>query len=132
MVKKMTFMAMVMGADGKMKKTELRGPPDYDSWWSSWRVLRTALILFDAVSPEVLDNYAELIRKFSKAYNEETWFILYQADVRMRQEQFERIIRKLERGRAASITCQFGYDPSSPLRPASKQQWPTKLSGTKS
>jgi hypothetical protein len=114
MIKKLTFMAMVIGPDGRMRKVELRGPSDYDSWWASWRVLRTALILFEAVSPEVLDNYAELIRKFSKAYNEQVWFILYQADVRMRQEHFERLIRKMERGLALGRSNDFDYDPKKP------------------
>ena len=114
MLKKLTFMAMVLGPDGRMKKTELRGPPDYDAWWQSWRVYRTAMILFESVSPEVLDNYAELIRKYSKAYTEQTWFILYQADVRMRQEQFERIIRRLERGLANGVPCPFNYDVNKP------------------
>ena len=31
MLKKMTFMAMVIGLDGEMQKTELRGPPGYDA-----------------------------------------------------------------------------------------------------
>jgi hypothetical protein len=114
MVKKLTFMAMVISPDGNWKRTELRGPPGYDVWWASWRVLRTALVLFEEVTPEVLDNYAELIRKHAKSYNDDIWFILYQADVRMRQEQFERILRRLERGRVAGIPCKFNYDPTKP------------------
>ena len=38
----------------------------------------------------------------------------------MRQEQFERIIRKMERCRANGRTCPYDYDPNRPWEAAFK------------
>ena len=81
---------------GNWSKTALPGPKSYDEWWKCWRVLEVALLLLDAVKPESLRSYADRIRQFNADYGHRCWFIIYQADVTMRAEQFERIRREAQ------------------------------------
>ena len=60
----------------------------------------------DAVAPEILDNYREMVRSLSFLHDD-AWFVVYNADVRMRSEQFERLCWRAEREHAA---------PSGPRR----------------
>ena len=73
---------------------ELPGPPDFDTWWKSWLVLRCALLLLKAVKAERLELYSELIRTLFNQYGVQCWFLIYQAGARMRSEVFERIRRR--------------------------------------
>ena len=36
---------------------------------------------------EAVDNYGEIVRGFSVTYPAEVWFIIYNADIRMRSER---------------------------------------------
>jgi hypothetical protein len=96
LLQKLVFVSFVSLPDGTWQKREMPGPPSFEVWWQSWRVLRTTLLLLNAADPEHLDNYAEHLRALHNNYGPECWFILYTADVRMRSEQFERIRRRLE------------------------------------
>ena len=61
--------------------------------------------------------YREIIRTLSQQYGSATWFIVYQADVRMRSEEFERIRRRCDLTWAGSTEEQrrgLPYDPSRP------------------
>ena len=77
MLERLTYYAFVSQPDGSWIRRELDGPNSFSVWWSSWRVLRTLLILLDVADPEHLDNYAEHIRKMDLRYGRECWFILY-------------------------------------------------------
>ena len=85
---------------GTWRKQQLAGPPSYAVWWKCYKVLRTVFRLLKAVKMERIDAYADLILKFSEAYGEQCWFIIYQADVAMRSERMSRFKR----------TCQIHYD----------------------
>jgi hypothetical protein len=50
----------------------------------------------EAIQPERLELYGEHIRSLLTAYGPDCWFLIYQADIRMRSEQFERLRRKLQ------------------------------------
>eukprot|EP00969_Alexandrium_andersonii_P079766 3517037-Alexandrium_andersonii.AAC.1 len=58
-------------------------------------VFRTAMLLLKQCSPEPLDLYGEHLRSRHEACGNEVWFLVYQADVRMRSEELERIRRRL-------------------------------------
>ncbi len=64
------------------------------------------MLLLGAAKPAQLDSYAEHIRKQVEDYGQTCWSIIYQADVRMRSEEFDRIRRRL------SIAF-FKLDPSN-------------------
>ena len=71
-------------------------------------MLKTTLLLLRAVQPERIDAYGEHIRTLADRFGSDVWFIVYQADVRMRQEEFERIQRRAVMSQAP------GYDAVKP------------------
>ena len=106
MVGKLSFQAWNFQPDGTWHRKELPGPPSFEHWWSSFRVLRTAILLLDLAPPEHLDNYGEMVRTFANQYGPQSWYLVYQADTRMRSEHFERLRRVAERG------AYPGFDPA--------------------
>jgi hypothetical protein len=92
---RLTFTSMVLTDDGSYQRRELPGPPGFTAWWSSWRVFRSAMLLLELISMEVLDSYGELIREFAEHY---PWWTVYQADVLFRFERWEKIRSALEAG----------------------------------
>ena len=95
MLKRLTFASRTLDpSTGEWRRQELPGPPDFPTWWRSWRVFRTALLLLEVSPPEPLDLYGEHIRTLSETYGHHCWSIVYLADVRMRSEEFERTLRR--------------------------------------
>eukprot|EP00971_Amphidinium_carterae_P236307 4689488-Amphidinium_carterae.1 len=92
-VKKLHLQANSLQPDCTWKRTEVAGPPD---WWKSFRLMKALYLLLDITNIEPLDNYGEKIRDYHDLYGTKCWCLLYQADVRMRSDDFERIRRKLE------------------------------------
>ena len=114
MLRKLVFVSWIMSAAGEWSKKELPGPPDFSSWWRSWRLLKTTFLLLQIATTEVLDNYGEFIRSLSERYGPRCWWIVYLGETRMRSEQFERIRRRCEKEHADAI---LAGRPSS-FRPA--------------
>ena len=103
MLKRLVFTThLYEPASGSWHRQELPGPPDFQAWWKSWLVFRTAMLLLDASPVEPLDLYGEHIRTFTETYGPQVWFLVYQADVRMRSEEFERLLRRIRLTDAAS------------------------------
>lgn len=50
--------------------------------------------MLDQISPSRLDNYEKLVRKYHERYGRQCWPVIYQADVRARLEQVERLRRR--------------------------------------
>ena len=61
MVGKLSYCAYTYQPDGTRHRRELPGPPSWEHWWSSYRVLRTIYLLLDVADPEILDNYGEML-----------------------------------------------------------------------
>ena len=105
---------------GEWQRAQLPGPGDFSLWWKSWMVYRTALLLLRQVKIEPLDLYGEHIRCLHETYGAQAWFLVYQADVRMRSEEFERIRRRLQaqhdRGAPAGTgaTDPVAFEPDKP------------------
>ena len=135
MLQKLTFLAWAHQPDGTWQRRDLPGPPSFDHWWASFRVLRTTFLLLDAVAPENLDNYGELIRGYNTQYGQAVWFIVYMADVRMRSERFQRLRRQAERDHQAAVRENRAthFDPAKPwdtvfaLALADKTWWEENL-----
>jgi hypothetical protein len=118
LVGKLSYMAWTFQPDGTWHRKELPGPPSFEHWWSSFRVLRTIFLLLDIAPPELLDNYGEMLRGFHTLYGPSAWFLIYTADVRMRSEQFDRLRRYAERDHEAvtttGLTSTSTFDPAKP------------------
>ncbi len=114
LLRKLTFISYHYNApEGTWKRLELPGPPDFEAWWGSWLVLKCTFLLLGGFKPERLDLYGEHLRSFLTKYGQDCWFIMYQADIRMRAEHFERIRRRLQINFDAG-KIEFEFDPKSP------------------
>ena len=97
LLRKLTFVEhCYLPASGSWKRQELAGPPDYEAWLRCWLVFECAMLLLRQVKAERLRMYADIIRGFHLQYGASVWPIIYQADVRMRSEQFPRLRRSAE------------------------------------
>ena len=102
---------------GTWKRVELPGPPDFNTWWKAWLVLKTALLLLQCVDAERLEHYGEFIRQLVDMYGPESWFLIYQADVRFRSEEMERIRRNAQiacEDKDPDANARSGYFPDRP------------------
>ena len=99
------------------------GPPDYLAWLRCWNVYQTALLLLGGFDQQPLSDYAEWIRALSEKYSQrigkDAWAIVYEADVRMRQEHFERIRRALD----LHIASGLPLPPGTALRYDAQHPW---------
>ena len=118
LLSKLTYQAWSFQPNGTWQRRELPGPPTFELWWSSFRVLRVVYLLLEIVDAETIDSYGELVRTFTQTYGDNAWFIVYNADVRMRAEQWERLRRKAERTHeeASAAGLQSLYDPAKPWK----------------
>ena len=107
MLRRLVFVSWFFDGEN-WKHRELPGPPDYNAWHRCWKVYRCTMLLLKQVSVARLDEYGEFIRTMHERYGSKCWWLVYQADVRMRSEHFERIRRRLE------SKPEFGYSAGNP------------------
>ena len=121
------------GPSNTWTRVQLPGPPDFEAWWKSWLTYRCTLLLLKAARAEPLELYGEHIRSLHNLYGQRAWHIVYQADTRMRAEEFERIRRQLDIEHASSPIT--NYDPLMPwnnvfmrsVGPAARDFWDSEV-----
>ena len=117
-LKKLTYKLKIPYPDaGKWVIHELQGPGSFDIWWKCWAVLKVALLLHGTVTAVPLDLDAEFIREAVQTYTPYCWWIIYQADCRMRLEDVERLRRSADmmfQELSAEAQAASGHDPSNP------------------
>ena len=125
-----TFPSLALTADGssansRLFLTTITPPREHGNVWSSPAHLTSraggdsgwcssARSFCWGFKPERLDLYGEHLRSFVTKYGPDRWFLVYQADIRMRSEHFERIRRKLQIDFDAGKPDDFGFNPKSP------------------
>ena len=94
----------------------LAGPGSFEQWDACFRVFRSAAVMLNMLSPSKCEAYMNLIRKYNTKYGHKCWHIIYQADVRARQEHWERCRREAaEEHRKANAAGQtHAFDVSKP------------------
>ena len=121
-LKGLKFTNHVMQPDGSWRTVEVPGPPNYDAWYTSWRVFENVLLGLTVKVPDpsgtgpdidkpiisqaTLDAYREAFRDLCKAYPE-VWHLCYTAEDRCRCEHFPRLRRKLEDDFVTGILPRF-------------------------
>ena len=75
---------------------EVPGPPDFGAWQAAFRVFSTAMRAMQAATHTRLLMYAKKNERFNDTYGALCWWLVAQADQRMRSEHMERIRRRLE------------------------------------
>ena len=104
--KSLKFTNHILQPDGSFRSVEVPGPPNFDSWLSSWSVFENALLMLTVpvgtppeprgiVSQAALDLYRDSFRDLVRQYPQ-TWHLLATAEDRCRAEHFPRLKRRLE------------------------------------
>ena len=101
------FLNHVLQPDGTFRAVEVAGPPNYDSWLSSWRVYENTLLMLEhtvapgtteaVVTVAALEEYKDAFRDLTVHYPE-SWHLLVTAEDRCRAEHFVRLKRDLQGG----------------------------------
>ena len=77
-------------------KSTTSGPTGITMWSACFQVFRTAMVMLKAADPERLDQYSSFIKGLSERHGAGCWFLIYQADVRLRSEKIPKIVRNLD------------------------------------
>ena len=121
-LKGLKFTNHVLQADGTWRTVEVPGPPDWDAWYSSWRVFENTLLGLSVttlgvtggrpvVTQASLDMYRDAFRDIVKAYPE-VWHLCVVAEDRCRAEHFPRIKRRAEDRHLHGLLP--GFNPTTP------------------
>ena len=116
LMRKLKLHGQQFATDGTLIPTEVAGPPSHDHWLSSYLCLRTALVSWQYVDLGRIDQYSTMIGRYVSHYGASAWLQIYQADVRMRSEQMERIRRRGDEESAITAAA-GGSHAMSPKRP---------------
>eukprot|EP00959_Pyramimonas_sp_CCMP1952_P364931 7641789-Pyramimonas_sp.AAC.1 len=70
-----------MQAEGRVRMSEVRGPPSFADWEACMLVVRNGMLGFKAVSLGIFDRYISMIRKYHVTFGDSMWCLIYQCDV---------------------------------------------------
>jgi hypothetical protein len=101
---------------GEYVPYEVPGPPTLQAWQAAWRVFAVGMRALGAGTVTRLNLYASKISKVSELYGEHCWWLIAQADARMRTERMEKLRRRAEDARAKALACgsTHEFDPLMP------------------
>ena len=116
LARKLKLTVMHLGPGGEYTPYEVAGPPSHVEWAQAFRVFAMAMRALDAATLPRLELYATRIRKFHETYGPAFWWLIAQADQRMRAEQFDRLRRRAETEHGAA-TARGDPHPLDPVRP---------------
>ena len=89
------FTSRVMDSRGRWSYVETCGPPNLMEWMARWRVFTCLCIMLKVVSAGKLRRYADKIAGYAnRAPDAWVGWGIYQADLRTRTEDFQRILEK--------------------------------------
>ena len=114
--KKIKLKGLRFSSSGDFIPIELYGPTDFESWRECYMVFRTGAIMLEQITPARLDGYEKVVRQYHERYGRSCWPILYQADVRARLEQVERLRRLGQEAFEVARTAGLGHE-FNPLQP---------------
>ena len=106
------FRSYVLTANGYVTK-ELPGPATFVQWRSSFRILRTALVMLDAVSLASLHAYEMTIERLTRTYPS-AWHLIYSADELARSSHSNRLRSRMVMDAKAGRTVPLMWDPKRP------------------
>ena len=101
---------------GEIQTVELMGPSDFESWRECYAVFKVGAIMFEEIIPARLDAYEKHVRNYHERYGRACWALIYQADVRARLENAERLRRlgKEEHDKALKAGGTHDFDVNAP------------------
>ena len=95
---------------------EVQGPPSFSEWQAAYRVFAVGMRALGAATATRLNMYSNRVSRFNDVYGQLCWWLVAQADQRMRSEHLERIRRLAEEERNAALAsgAMHAYDPLMP------------------
>ena len=102
--------------DGTIQTTEIHGPPDVKTWRRAFDMFRTCCLMWDVITAETLDMYAEAIELLVDRYGANLWSLIYQFDVKTRQTHVHRVRRRLAEEKRKALANNWTHD-YNPLQP---------------
>eukprot|EP00971_Amphidinium_carterae_P331493 6465081-Amphidinium_carterae.1 len=116
LLKRTKLLGARLTAEGQLVPVEIYGPKSFSDWRDSYAFFRSGSIMLDHLTPSRLDAYSDLIRRYVERYGNACWPIIYQADVRARMEETERLRRrgKTEAEAALSMGSPHAYSDRWP------------------
>lgn len=93
-LKKVKLISSRFNNRNELVKIELNGPATYAMWCASWNVFKNTMIMLDAVDLGKLCAYKRKLDVYYERHGEKAWALLYQTDVRTRNEHFGRVKRE--------------------------------------
>ena len=106
------FRTYVLTSTGYTTK-ELPGPATFSQWRTCFRLLRTSLIMLDAVGLAALHGYEMAIERLSRTYPA-AWHLIYAADEVARSAQSNRLRSKIMMDIRAGKGHPEGFNPNRP------------------
>jgi hypothetical protein len=116
LLKKTALSGLNLMRDGTFATVELFGPPNIDQWSACYDVLSTGCLMLGAVRRPHLAAYGRWIRKLAAIYGPIVWHLLYQTDVRCRQELMQAVFQELLAIHTAAVMAKThtDFDPLMP------------------
>ena len=116
MMKRIALQGLVFDSKGALHNVEMYGPPTLEAWAESYDCLVTSMIMLNTVSRPNLANYRKHIHRLSAQFGPKVWHLLYQCDVRCRQELMEASRMKLQEQHNTALAQNrvSTFDPKRP------------------
>lgn len=95
--------AQQVQADGSYKLREVAAPASFKEWVAAWRVFAMAMRALGAAKGVKLALYEKHIEELADRYHK-FWWLVAQADARMRSERWEYILAEAEAAKTAATS----------------------------
>ena len=115
-IKRQKLVGQVLNSRGEFTTVEIYGPATYGMWKACWAVYSNALLLLGAVDLGNLVDYGKFMDDIIARFGERAYPLMYQADVRTRNEQMPRLLRdELEKHNSlTNVPADYHFDPARP------------------
>jgi len=95
--------------EGQLQTRMMKGPASFESWRSSWKVFRAAMLMHHAAKPSALDGYEEGIRQLAVLFPG-GWGTIACADETLRAEQWDVMLEQLRATKPAGFDEEMPWD----------------------
>ena len=96
------FDSCVISGAGVLVKMKLHGPPSFVEWLACYKIFRSLCLVYNVIDNGFLKRYAAKIQEFCTDYPG-SWGLIYQVDVRTRQEHAPRVLADAQSNRAEAL-----------------------------
>eukprot|EP00971_Amphidinium_carterae_P334914 6470463-Amphidinium_carterae.1 len=116
MQKKAKMRGVRLGPEGQIISVEILGPRTFEEWSSCFSIFKTGCIMLSQITPARLENYRDFVKRKHQYYGATSWPLLYQAEVRARMEEAERLRREgaIEHEEARNAWGVHAFSPKYP------------------